>query len=169
LGARSGFKDESNRVREGGIAELTGARVAEWDSPAPEVWNAVAFDDGPQADVSRWMELLEPAEGTEVVARYTDDFYRDVPAIVRRQVGQGQVWYVGTLGEGPHLAEAVIRRVLAAAHVPLWELPEGVEAVTRGAVTFLLNHGEEAARVTLPSGGSIELSPYGVEVVAPAG
>lgn len=164
---RSGFKDASNRVRAGAIGDLVGARVAEWDSPAPEVWNAVEFEDGTRADVSRWMELLDPAEGTEVLARYTEDYYAEVPAIVRRPLGRGHVWYVGALGEGPDLAETVMRRVMASAAIPVWDLPEGVEVVTREKATFLLNHGETPASVTLPTGERVHLSGFDVTVLSP--
>lgn len=160
LTPRAGVKDESNAVVNrrlpGLLAELAGIEVEEYDSLPPETHNGLEFllpelatAHLPSAHV--WCDVLKP-NGATVVARYTQDYYAGKPAMTLNHFGQGQVLYVGTLGDDVYetltgwlLGLAGVKRLLAA--------PEGVEVTERWQgdrrLLFVLNHTEREQEVTL--------------------
>src|SRR5690606_15479739 len=97
------------------------------------------------------------------------------PAVLRHSYGAGTAWYVATL-PGHDALTALAGRLLADAGVTgalPGPPPPGVEAVRRGPVLFLLNHGAETARVPIPApardlltgaaaDGAVTLAPQGV-------
>ena len=102
--------------------------------------------------VSVWCDVLKP-NGAAVVARYTQDYYAGKPAITLNRFGQGQVVYVGTLGDAPFY-EALVGWLLDLAGVqPLLTAPEGVEVTERWQgdqrLLFVLNHTGLEQEVTL--------------------
>ena len=160
LTPRTGVKDESNAVVNcrlpGLLAELAGVEVEEYDSLPPKTHNGLEFllpelatAHLPAANM--WCDVLKP-NGATVVARYTQDYYAGKPAITLNRFGQGQVLYVGTLGDevyetltGWLLGLAGVRRLLAA--------PDGVEVTERWQgerrLLFVLNHTEREQEITL--------------------
>ncbi|WP_284252798.1 beta-galactosidase trimerization domain-containing protein [Litorihabitans aurantiacus] len=172
-GYLSGRADEDDRRFladvPGPLADLVGVRVTETDAAEPQEANPIVFEDvdaDERLEVPGRMifELLEPREGTDVVARYGADFYAGVPAVTRRSVtvdgaGEpGEAWYLGTQLDQPGLAH-VVRRVLAR-HDLLGPYADvsGLELATRVSpsgevVDFLLHHGTEAVTVALHAGG----------------
>ena len=176
-GYLSGRADEDDRRFladvPGPLADLVGVRVTETDSAEPDAANPIVFEDGDDggdlAEVPGRLifELLEPHEGTDVVARYGADFYAGTPAVTRRAVDrgagaehgeQGEFWYLGTQLDQPGLAR-VVRRILARHDLlgPYADVP-GLELATRVSpsgevVDFLLHHGTEAVSVPLHAGG----------------
>ena len=158
---RSGVKDEANTVVNqrlpGLLAELCGVEVDEYDSLSADVHNELEFALPELASsspifVSVWCDVLKP-NGAAVVARYTQDYYAGKPAITLNRFGQGQVVYVGTLGDAP-LYEALVGWLLDLAGVqPLLTAPEGVEVTERWQgdqrLLFVLNHTDLEQEVTL--------------------
>ncbi len=137
---------DSRRINEAGVRPLLLRRDGEDDVRAEQ-----------------WAEVLDPAEGTEVLARWApvpegaaDDGFAGRPAATVRGVGAGRVVYLGCWLT-PTTAEALLPPLLAAAGVEpiLPGLPAGVEAVQRvgpqGVVTFLLNPTQRA--IDLPDLG----------------
>ncbi|WP_420000626.1 beta-galactosidase [Streptomyces boninensis] len=175
-GFLTGIADADDRIREGGmdgrLRDLFGIRVLhEW-------W---PLDEGEHAatdafDCELWTEELEPVSGAEIVTAYAGGELDGLPAVLRN----GRAWYVSTLPRPAALrdlcariaAEAGVRPVLA-------ELPAGVEAVRRGDLLFVLNHGRDPVSVDLPDGrhhellddvtlsGPLKLGRYGVAVLHP--
>ncbi|MBB5783884.1 beta-galactosidase [Nonomuraea jabiensis] len=148
VGPFSGIVDERAHVRTGRfpapLREVLGASGEEWrpvDGPVRCRWA-----DGTEFAAHTWTELIAP-EGAETVAELVEGG----SAVLRHRAGQGVAWYVATMPEPAALGE-LAARALADASVQgvLPELPPGVEAVRRGEVLFLLNHGTETARVPLP-------------------
>jgi beta-galactosidase len=149
---RSGVKDEANAVVNqrlpGLLAELCSVEVDEYDSLGADVHNELEFALPELAFsspifVGVWCDVLKP-NGAAVVARYTQDYYAGKPAITLNRFGQGQVVYVGTLGDAP-LYEALVGWLLDLAGVqPLLTAPEGVEVTERWQgdqrLLFVLNH-----------------------------
>ncbi|MFJ7624935.1 beta-galactosidase [Streptomyces sp. NPDC097595] len=143
----SGVADVDDRVRPGGmdarLRELFGiATLHEW-------WPLDA-DETVECDGFRgtlWSEELEAAEGTEVPAAYRDGELAGLPAVLRR----GRAVYVSTLPEPPALRALLADVVREAGVEPvLAGLPEGVEAVRRGELLFLLHHRREMVTVAVP-------------------
>ncbi|WP_327343322.1 beta-galactosidase [Streptomyces europaeiscabiei] len=175
-GFLTGVADEDDRVRPGGmdarLRDLFGIRTLhEW-------W---PLDAGEEVECeglrgvfrgTLWSEEIEAADADEVVP-YKGGELDGLPALVRR----GRAWYVSTLPEPAEL-RALLARVAADAGVrPVLDgLPDGVEAVRRGDVLFLLNHGRDAVTVDVPGThrdlltettvtGTLSLGRYGVAVL----
>ncbi|MDX3838502.1 beta-galactosidase [Streptomyces europaeiscabiei] len=175
-GFLTGVADEDDRVRPGGmdarLRDLFGIRTLhEW-------W---PLDAGEEVECeglwgvfrgTLWSEEIEAADADEVVP-YKGGELDGLPAVVRR----GRAWYVSTLPEPAEL-RALLARVAAEAGVrPVLDgLPGGVEAVRRGDVLFLLNHGRDAVTVHVPGThrelltettvtGTLSLGRYGVAVL----
>ena len=158
---RSGVKDESNAVVNqrlpGLLAELCGVEVEEYDSLAPDMHNGLQFAlpelaSSSSVPVSTWCDVLKP-NGATVVARYTQDYYAGRPAITVNRFGQGQVVYVGTLGDAP-LYETLAGWLLDLAEVQaILTVPEGVEVTERWQgdrrLLFVLNHSDREQEVPL--------------------
>ncbi|MET7985907.1 beta-galactosidase [Streptomyces sp. NPDC005281] len=173
-GFLTGTADEDDRVRPGGmderLRELFGIRTLHewWPLDAGES----AACDGFSGTV--WSEEIEPGPAAAVEARYRGGELDGMPAVLRK----GTVRYLSTLPEPPALrallAEAADR---AGVRPVLDRLPDGVEAVRRGDLIFLLNHGDPVT-VEVPGshrdllGGvpvldSVRLERHGAAVLAP--
>ncbi|WP_435138049.1 beta-galactosidase [Actinacidiphila sp. bgisy144] len=146
----SGVVDGANRVRTGGypgaFRELLGVWVEEFHPLLDE--DRGTLDNG--WAYGRWSEHLH-ADDAEVVAAYTAGALAGRPAVTRRTVGRGEVWYVSADLDAEPVA-ALLEQVLTGSGVrPVADAPDGVEAVRRvsaaGSYLFLLNHGRSEARV----------------------
>ncbi|MFF1656849.1 beta-galactosidase [Streptomyces sp. NPDC058255] len=174
-GFLTGVADEDDRVRPGGmdarLRELFGIRTLhEW-------W---PLDAGSTAECegfrgTLWSEEIEAEDGV-AAARYEGGELHGLPAVLRR----GGAWYVSTLPE-PEALRDLLARIAEDAGVrpPLDGLPAGVEAVRRGGLLFLLNHGRDAVTVSVPGrlrdlltgadvAKTVELGRYGVVVLEEA-
>lgn len=169
----SGVADVDDRIRPGGmdarLRELFGIRTLHewWPLDAGSAVECDGFRGG------LWSEELEAEPGTEVVAAYRDGELAGLPAVLRR----GRAWYVSTLPE-PQALRALLGGVAReAGAVPVLSgLPDGVEAVRRGELLFLLNHGRGTVAVDVPGDladlltgravrGTVELGRHGVAVL----
>lgn len=182
VGPFSGVVDPNGHVRTGRfpvpLREVLGASGEEWLPVAAEQPVRCRWDDGAGFAASTWTELLR-AEGAETVAEFTEGDLEGRPAVVRHRAGNGVAWYVGTMPE-PAALGTLIGRALDDAGVtgPLPELPPDVEAVRRGEVLFLLNHGADTVRVPVPepatdlltgspARGHVTLTPRAVAALRP--
>ncbi|WP_330241598.1 beta-galactosidase [Streptomyces sp. NBC_00525] len=169
----SGVADRDDRIRPGGmdarLRELFGIGIL-------HEWWPLEADEAVECDGFRgtlWSEELEAAEDAEVLATYRDGELAGLPAVLRR----GRATYVSTLPEPAALRSLLAGVVREAGVEPvLAGLPEGVEAVRRGELLFLLHHRREMVTVAVPgtyedllTGRSvvdrIALGRYGVAVL----
>lgn len=182
VGPFSGIADERAHIRTGRfpapLRAVLGASGEEWQPVAGEV--RCRWDGGPEFTAHTWTELIA-AEGAEAVATFSETGH---PAVLRHRAGDGVAWYVATMPEPAALGE-ITARALADAGVrgvlpDGVRLPPGVEAVRRGDVLFLLNHGPEPVRVPIPeaaedlltgatSEGQVALAPRAVAALRPHG
>ncbi|MEQ6023859.1 beta-galactosidase [Streptomyces salinarius] len=168
--------DQDDRIRPGAmdarLRELFGIRTLhEWWPLRP----------GERAECAGglrgtlWSEELESDGTADETVPYRGGELDGLPAVLRK----GRAWYVSTLPE-PDALRALLARVAAGAGVrPVLDgLPAGVEAVRRGGLLFLLNHGREPVTVDLPgthhdlltettATDRITLGRYGVAVLTP--
>ncbi|TMR14664.1 beta-galactosidase [Nonomuraea turkmeniaca] len=178
VGPFSGVVDPNAHIRTGRfpapLRAVLGASGEEWQPVAGEV--RCRWAGGGEFTAHTWTELMT-AEGAETVA----EFSGGGPAVLRHRAGDGVAWYVATMPEPAALGE-ITARALADAGVrgALPDLPPGVEAVRRGEVLFLLNHGPEPASVPIPDAaedlltgaaaeGLVTLAPRAVAVLRPHG
>lgn len=159
--ARSGVKDETNAVvgvpLPGLLRELCGIRVAEYDSLAPDMENAIHIDDRTVSEredlpVNCWCDILA-LETATAVGTYARDYYAGQPAISINTVGGGRAIYVGAIGSGG-IPEALADWLLQLAHIGAGasSVPS-VETVTRAGgdrrFLFALNHSTEPQQITV--------------------
>ncbi|HLL33009.1 MAG TPA: beta-galactosidase [Streptomyces sp.] len=174
-GFLTGVADEDDRVRAGGVdarlRELFGIRVLHewWPLDAGQSVEC----DGFRATL--WSEEIEAADDVTETVRYRGGELDGLPAVLRR----GRAWYVSTLPE-PDALRGLLTRAAAEAGVrPVLDgLPATVEAVRRGELLFVLNHGREPVTVPVPgrhhdllTGATVtdevRLDRYGVAVLRP--
>lgn len=172
----SGIADVDDRIRPGGmdarLRELFGIRTLHewWPLDAGSVVACDGFDG------TLWSEELEAAEGAEVVSAYRDGELAGLPAVLR----MGRARYLSTLPE-PQALRGLLGDVVREAGVApvLAGLPDGVEAVRRGDLLFLLHHGRDTVTVSVPGAyedlltgrradGRVELGRHGVAVLRSA-
>ena len=173
----SGMVDPSDHVRLGGypgaLRDVLGLRVDDFEPLAAGQRVGLRFADGVDGSAHTWSEAIT-ALGAEAVATSEGGG----PAVLRHSFGLGVALYVGTALE-PAAMDRFLRRVWAEAGVlAVASVPHGVEAVRRGGLLFLLNHGVEEVDVSVPSGcmeliagravetGRLRLGPRDVAIVA---
>ncbi|MFD9007214.1 beta-galactosidase [Streptomyces sp. NPDC059582] len=174
-GFLTGVADEDDRVRPGGmdarLRELFGIRTLHewWPLDAGESVECDGFRG------TLWSEEIEAADDVTETVPYKGGELDGLPAVLRR----GRAWYVSTLPE-PAALRALLTGIAADAGVrPVLDaLPAGVEAVRRGELLFLLNHGREPVAFAVPGTHEdlltrtsvtdrITLGRYGVAVLRP--
>jgi beta-galactosidase len=148
----TGIADRDDRVRAGGVdhrlRDVLGlGTVHEW-------WplqngERIPLSSGGTGEL--WSEDLEAA-GAETIAAYAAGELTGRPAVTRHVYGRGTAWYLSTLPDPRTLAALLAEASEAAGVTPVLPLlPPGVEAVRRGPLLFLLNHGPEPVTVPLPA------------------
>ncbi|RKN38753.1 beta-galactosidase [Streptomyces hoynatensis] len=178
----TGVADPDDRVREGGVDArlrrvLGIGTVQDWWPLPPG--DTVRLSDGSTG--SLWREDLDLA-GAQTVAAYAEGELAGRPAVTRARYGEGTAWYVSTLPGHRALAALLAQAAETAGVDPVLPgLPAGVEAVRRGELLFLLNHGPEQVTVPLPGAylasrdlltgrahaAEITLGRYGVAALSP--
>lgn len=197
IGARTATRDARNHVLRatppGSLAELCGIEVVEFGRlPAPGarsiltggVFQVENMAGGPIAESARrehfldlggdpvqaayGYELIRPAEGVEVIGRWSSRFLVGEAAITRRRIGTGSVIYFGTFLTQP-LVQQLFEPLFdeAGVHPPL-EVPSGVEVTTRSApgrtLIFVQNTTAEAVEFETPNGLCV-LPAFGCTIV----
>ena len=108
------------------------------------------------------------------MAEFVSDFYAGGPAIARRQVGSGHVWYVATMLEDSGV-DWLHENAESAAGLERGTLSSGLEIVCRtngnDRFLFLLNHSSHEVRADIDAPGMELLTgrPCGSSIVVPAG
>ncbi|MFC8680231.1 beta-galactosidase [Microbacterium ureisolvens] len=151
------------------LRDLVGVSGEEWvglpDAPTPLAMES-AWEAAPDTAGATVLGERLRADGAEVLARFASGHLAGAPAITRHRVGEGTAWYLGAVVSDDALT-AVLDDALDASEVtgvlPERVLPDGVEAVQRGAALFLLNHGDEPRHLTVPEARRDLLSDADVE------
>jgi beta-galactosidase len=114
LTCRTGEKDMAGHLREAlwsaPIYPLIGAKIPIYDVlPQPVVGHVESF--GIRYGWGSWADVLEPNQGTEVLARYADQFYAGKAAAVTNRFGKGTVTYIGVDTLDGELERELIHRI----------------------------------------------------------
>jgi beta-galactosidase len=171
LGPFSGVADRDGHVRTGRFpvpfADLVGASGEEF-CPLPDDGVPVASAELGDFTGAVWGERLR-LDGGEALATFAGADLDGCPAVVRHRAAgspqgagatgssgtarTGETWYVATLPPRAVLDDVLARAVHAAGVTGVVPgaspLPDGVEAVRRGDVLFLLNTSPVAHELTL--------------------
>ena len=157
----SGIVNASGSVHFGGVEaswrRLVGAWVEETDVLPPDSVNRVLFhDNGSTASAAELFDILR-LDTAQPIAEFLDDFYTGSPAVTVNRLGEGSVVYLASAA--PEIFAAVVDRFLAPGRS--WDVPSSVECIEwsgeEGALTFLLNHGNDEAQIAVPEGDWIDL------------
>ncbi|WP_250400104.1 beta-galactosidase [Streptomyces cellostaticus] len=176
VGCFSGVVDTGDRVRPGGypgaLSEVLGLRIDEYLPLRPG--DTVSLSDGSTA--RQWAERVEP-RGCTPVLRFANGPgggpAAGGPALTRHLYGAGTSWYAATRASGATLRELVLRLGEEAGLRPVADVPDGIEAVRRsgpdGSYLFLVNHGEDPAKVLVEGTGLLDATQDGSFAEIPAG
>lgn len=187
LGPRSGMKDQFNTLQPqrqpGDMVEVLGGRVEQYYALEQDVPVSGKWGTG-QASV--WAEQLKTtAPDAEALMQYgkSNGWLDNQPAVITRPYGKGRITYIGAVLDDKLMAavaDAIVKQSgVKAAFGPV---PDGVEVCPRSGdgkrVYVLINFTQEPRKVSVPrsmklvfagrEGTSVELPPYGVEVLAEA-
>lgn len=166
FGCRTGYKDEYGRCYEmpmpGYAAELCGCYVKEYTMVSSFDIPLQISANGRKADAPLFHDVLEPLEGGEVMGTFSQEQNTDIlshyltePAIVRKKLGEGYGWYVGSaFAENTAKMLLELLGITKNAYVgDSMEIPEEVELVIREKegefYAFLINYEPKPVQVHL--------------------
>jgi beta-galactosidase len=172
LTCRTGLMNLNGQLWEGPAAEpilpLIGARIEAYDGLPDGATAHVDISGHGRHAWNVWADLLQPGEGTEVLARYADQFYAGAAAVTTRRHGRGRVTYSGVYADQPY-HDALLEKLVPMAGLPCEPLPDRVCVYRRGPYTICLNYTDQAVAAPADSGvtfvvGSSRIDPAGVAV-----
>jgi len=157
LGARTGYKDAYGHIYmaplPGKAADLAGVYVEDFTSIGSQDKPGLIRGSGIEAHVEAFADILEPMEGTEVLARFTADYYADKPALTRKAQGEGEVYYNGSAFNAKSAEDLLTLTGMQSPAMELMTIPEEVELSIRenGDVTayILLNYPNRDSEIAL--------------------
>jgi len=172
LTCRTGQKDRRGFLWEGPwakpILDLIGAKISFYDVlPAPYVGKVRS--GGHDYEWISWAEVLDPRPGTEVTARYADQYYAGGAAAVTRALGRGTVTYIGVDTSDGQLEAQLIRDVFIRAGVTVEQLDENFLIDWRDGFWVATNFTDKDQTIPAPQSarmliGARHLPPAGVTV-----
>ncbi|GAC1363651.1 MAG: beta-galactosidase [Ktedonobacteraceae bacterium] len=164
----SGIVDENDHIGLGGypreLRKLLGIHVEEIDPWTPTMKNSVVVKEGALAGTyacDLWGELLH-LEGAQALGVFADDYYANSPALTMHAFGAGKAYYIATQGNA-ELTSKLIGELCRSAHVaPILPASANIEVTRRIAddgreIYFLLNHTQQAEKISLPTGSFTSL------------
>jgi len=166
----SGIVDEAEQVRLGGypapFRELLGLQVEDFLPLGAGDALDVRFVEGAGDRAELWSELVRLL-GAEALATFRGGTLDGQPAVTRHAFGEGSAYYLATRLSRPVMAQ-LLRRVWTECGVrPVADVPAGVEAVRRGSLLFLMNHGQQTVEVQTATGSLDLLSESNQVVLGP--
>ena len=164
LGPRSGMKDQFNSLnpqrQPGPLAPALGGRVEQFyalDAPVP--LTSPDHSNIGSGTASIWAEQLSATSpDTHIGLTYgtSNGWLDNQPAMISRTIGKGTISYLGTLPDPALMSRLLTERAAAAGITPAFgPISKGVEVCRRSDTThtvyILINHGNQLARITLPT------------------
>lgn len=169
LSCRTGMKDKNAHLWEAKqqqpIWNLIGAQVQYSDHLPGNLSGTVNFN---KKDYKWhvWSDILTPREGTETLASFTDQYYKNSSAIVRNKLGKGTVTYIGVWSDNRELEKQVMRKVYQDAGAEILDLPNYVFTEWRDGFWITVNYTAETVEAPVPANAKILI---GQKTLKPAG
>ena len=140
---RTGAKDKNAHLWENNLSgimnELIGGKIYSFDM-LPFGKQGDILMDGKNYKWSSWGDLITPEDKTEVVASYTDQFYKGTACILKNEIGKGQVWYIGTESVDGDLERNLLKNIYQQNNVGVENYPEGVFVQYRDGFMVAVNY-----------------------------
>ncbi|MCW5950920.1 MAG: beta-galactosidase [Propionibacteriaceae bacterium] len=186
LGARTGYKDETGlcpiRPMPGLVSQWCGVTVTDYTLIGPSDGDGALDWEGRTVPAPVFHEVLAPIDDdTEVLARHTGTYYANEPALVRRRVGHGTVYYLGACFSVETATELLSRTGAITPHADVVTLPPELELAVRTDGDrnwyFALNYTDQPREIMLHDRvtdvitgeshfGSHVVEPFGAKVFA---
>lgn len=161
-----------------GLKELFGIISEEIDTLYPSDHNEILMNTKTPAIVKDYAEYLRIDSDVEVLGRFKEDYYADMPAITRHKFGKGNAYYVGARIDMAHMKQ-LIEEMLSHTDLTPMMLPDGIECHHRQAegtlFTFYLNTCDYTQSLSAVYGydlfsqqeieGTLSLAPYEVAII----
>ena len=154
----TGYVNENSLCYEGGfpgdgLKDLFGIINEEIDTLYPSDKNGIRMENE-TLKVKDYAELIKLIDA-DVIGTYTDDFYKDMPAITCKKYGKGKAYYQAARIENEDMVK-LSGKLLAESGIKIRELPSGIEYHARYGddciYEFYFNIGEEAVEVSRLNG-----------------
>jgi len=160
FGARTGYKNSNGqcymRPFPGPVAELCGITIEDFTlikgtiQPGKLQWK----NDAVQSELisAGFNDIIQvEAEDTEVLAEYASEYYAGKPALTKRKVGQGLVYYYGA-AFNEEVVDALLDDLELASPLNEWlsapaQVEVGIRAASDKQYVFLLNYSNEPATI----------------------
>ena len=184
----SGFVDENVGVYLDGylgpLKDVLGVKIEEYDPLVPNATTrirmcekAAGFDKKYKSSV--WVDVAHTTTA-KTLAKFTEDFYADCPAITANDFGQGKAYYIATRPDKKFMHD-FLAKALKDQKIKTSKMPKDIEVVHRSkgeqTFSFYLNHNTNEVEIDLPKGmftdllsgneckGTLNLPKYGVAVL----
>lgn len=156
----TGYVDENDRcvygAYPGQLKDVFGIWVDEIDALYPEEKNGIKIVKGnykkENYDCSFLCDLIN-VDTAEVLAEYTNDFYKGNPVVTKNKYGEGCAYYLGSQIDKDFLTE-LFNEICDEKNIKSkFDFRGEIEITTRvnevGEFTFIINHGSEIGEVDL--------------------
>ena len=131
------------------VSALAGADIPEYTAVAPDTGTVTAMWGDTPLRTTLFNDQLEAADGAKIVAEYTDGYYRGAGALVHNHVGEGEVYYFGSVFTAD-VAQVFLEKLgVAEPYAGILEAPEEIETAMRQNFLFVLNYAGEEQKITL--------------------
>lgn len=171
LTCRTGIMDRSAQLFEceygGAIRELIGARIDAYDSLPVDAVGHIQVNKE-RYKWGGWGEQLLADTGTEVLGKFTDQFYSGAAAVTHRRHGTGGVTYCGVDGELA-LLEALTLAAAERAGLGITPVPRRTQLLRRDGAWVFVNYNDRPVEAPAPKAarfivGQRKVTPAGVAV-----
>jgi beta-galactosidase len=146
------------------ISGLIGAHVVATDMLLPDAQGEISTKSV-KYNWNNWADLLQPENGTEVLATYSNQFYAGKPAVVKRSLGKGTVTYIGADTDDSKLEKDILRDLFQKSGVTTEEYPQGVYVYWRDGFYVAVNYTSDNYCVKIPEKAHILI---GEKILQPA-
>jgi beta-galactosidase len=185
FGARTGYKDKFGRCpmrpMPGIISEWCGVIVTDYTLVGPADGEINVELDSRPISAPVFNEILKTNDdATEILANFRGNYYDGQPALCRKALGKGHVYYFGACFS-VEIAKALLEKTnQISPYQQLLELPEAVELAVRTDgetdYLFILNYKDITTNIKLNQAlpelisgevieGLITLKPYDVKII----
>jgi beta-galactosidase len=147
------------------IWDLIGAKIPAFDQLTSDYPGKVRFGEI-EYEWYIWADWLEPTGDTEVLAKYSNQFYKDKAAAVTRNMGNGSVTYIGVYTTTGDLEREIFKKIFIDNNAVILDLPNYVFTEWRDGYWVTVNYSSFPAEVAISENAQIIL---GSKTVQPGG